>query len=62
MMSDDTLLDRALLRLEEAANHLKIDQDVIEKLKYPRETTKTRLLIRMDDGSRKSFLAWRCRY
>ncbi|MGV3576292.1 MAG: Glu/Leu/Phe/Val family dehydrogenase [Devosia sp.] len=61
-MSDDTLLDRALIRLEEAANHLKIDQDVIEKLKYPRETTKTRLLIRMDDGSRKSFLAWRCRY
>lgn len=61
-MSDDTLLDRALIRLEEAASHLKIDQDVIEKLKYPRETTKTSLLIRMDDGSRKSFLAWRCRY
>lgn len=61
-MADDTLLDRALTRLEEAASHLKIDQDVIEKLKYPRETTKTRLLIRMDDGSRKSFLAWRCRY
>lgn len=61
-MSDDTLLDRALIRLEEAANHLKIDADVTEKLKYPRETTKTRLLIRMDDGSRKSFLAWRCRY
>ena len=61
-MTDDTLLDRALLRLDEAASHLKIDQDVIEKLKYPRETTKMRLLIRMDDGSRKSFLAWRCRY
>jgi glutamate dehydrogenase (NADP+) len=61
-MSDETLLDRALQRLETAASHLKIDQDVIEKLKYPRETTKMRLLIRMDDGSRKSFLAWRCRY
>ncbi|MBN9345213.1 MAG: Glu/Leu/Phe/Val dehydrogenase [Devosia sp.] len=61
-MSDDTLLDRALIRLEEAASHLQIDPDVIEKLKYPRETTKTRLMIRMDDGSRKSFLAWRCRY
>lgn len=61
-MTDDSLLDRALVRLEEAASHLQIDQDVIEKLKYPRETTKTRLLIRMDDGSRKSFLAWRCRY
>jgi len=61
-MSDETLLDRALTRLEEAASYLEIDQDVIEKLKYPRETTKTRLLIRMDDGSRKSFQAWRCRY
>jgi glutamate dehydrogenase (NADP+) len=61
-MSNDTLLDRALIRLEEAANHLQIDPDVTEKLKYPRETTKTRLLIRMDNGSRKSFLAWRCRY
>jgi glutamate dehydrogenase (NADP+) len=61
-MSNETLLDRALQRLETAASHLKIDQDVIEKLKYPRETTKMRLLIRMDDGSRKSFLAWRCRY
>lgn len=61
-MSDDNLLDRALTRLDEAASHLKIDADVIEKLKYPRETTKMRLMIRMDDGSRKSFLAWRCRY
>jgi len=61
-MSDDSLLDRALVRLEAAASHLQIDPDVIEKLKYPRETTKMRLMIRMDDGSRKSFLAWRCRY
>ena len=61
-MTDDSLLDRALIRLEEAASHLNIDQDVLEKLKYPRETTTMRLLIRMDDGSRKSFLSWRCRY
>ena len=57
-----TLLDQALTRLDDAARHLKLDPDVLEKLKYPRETTKTRLLIRMDDGSRKSFMAWRCRY
>ncbi len=61
-MSEDSLLDHALIRLDEAANHLSIDADVIEKLKYARETTKVRLMIRMDDGSRKSFLAWRCRY
>lgn len=61
-MPEDSLLDHALVRLDEAAAHLSIDPDVIEKLKYARETTKVRLMIRMDDGSRKSFLAWRCRY
>ena len=61
-MSDDSLLDHALVRLDVAAKHLTVDSDVIEKLKFARETTKVRLMIRMDDGSRKSFLAWRCRY
>lgn len=61
-MSEDSLLAHALVRLDEASEHLNIDPDVIEKLKYARETTKVRLMIRMDDGSRKSFLAWRCRY
>ena len=61
-MSEDSLLGHALVRLDEAAVHLNVDADVIEKLKYPRETMKVRLMIRMDDGSRKSFLAWRCRY
>ena len=61
-MSEDSLLDNALVRLDTAAAHLDIDADVIEKLKFARETTKARLMIRMDDGSRKSFLAWRCRY
>ena len=56
------MLDHALLRLDEAAAHVALDPDVLEKLKYPRETTKVRLMIRMDDGSRKSFMAWRCRY
>ena len=61
-MSDDSIFAHALQRLDEAATHLTVDRDVIEKLKYPRETTKVRLMIRMDDGSRKSFVAWRCRY
>jgi glutamate dehydrogenase (NADP+) len=56
------MLDQALTRLDKAARHLALDADVLEKLKYPRETTKVRLMIRMDDGSRKSFMAWRCRY
>jgi glutamate dehydrogenase (NADP+) len=56
------MLLQALTRMEEAARHLQLDSDVLEKLKYPRETTKTRLMIRMADGSRKSFMAWHCRY
>jgi glutamate dehydrogenase (NADP+) len=61
-MKEGNILDLALTRLDEAARHLQLDGDVLERLKYPRETTKVRLMIRMDDGSRKSFLAWRCRY
>jgi len=61
-VTKENLLESALVRLDEAAGHINIDADVIEKLKYARETMKVRLMIRMDDGSRKSFLAWRCRY
>jgi glutamate dehydrogenase (NADP+) len=56
------MLDQALTRLDAAARHLGLDADVLEKLKYPRETTKVRLMIRMDDGSSKFLMVWRCRY
>jgi glutamate dehydrogenase (NADP+) len=39
MMAEESLLDSALVRLDDAARHLNVDADVIEKLKYPRETT-----------------------
>jgi glutamate dehydrogenase (NADP+) len=48
--------------LREAAKHLDVDPDVLEKLKYPQETMAANLMVRMDDGSRRSFKAWRCRY
>ncbi|MFD2676718.1 Glu/Leu/Phe/Val family dehydrogenase [Camelimonas lactis] len=61
-MMEKSQLEQALTRLDDAARYLDLDADVLEKLKYPRETTKMRLMVRMDDGSRKSFMAWRCRY
>lgn len=61
-MSTSRMLEQALVRLDQAAQYLTIDADVLEKLKFPRETIQVRLMIRMDDGSRKSFMAWRCRY
>ena len=56
------LFTKARKRLKEAAKHLDIHTEVIEKLRYPKETLAVSLQVRMDDGSRKSFKAWRCRY
>jgi len=56
------LFHEARKRLEHATKYLELDPDVLEKLKYPKETLAASLLIRMDDGSRRSFKAWRCRY
>ena len=58
----DDLLSGALSRLDEAAKYVEVDSEVLEKLKYPKETLSVRLSVRMDDGSRRSFPAWRCRY
>ncbi|KAA0680741.1 Glu/Leu/Phe/Val dehydrogenase [Roseomonas genomospecies 6] len=58
----DDLLSGALSRLDEAAKHVEVDSEVLEKLKYAKETLSVRLSVRMDDGSRRSFPAWRCRY
>lgn len=58
----DDLLTGALSRLDEAAKYVDVDGEVLEKLKYPKETLSVRLSVRMDDGSRRSFPAWRCRY
>lgn len=59
-MSD--LFDEARQRLDSAAEHLDIHDDVMEQLRYPKETLAATLSIRMDDGSIRSFKAWRCRY
>jgi glutamate dehydrogenase (NADP+) len=56
------LLARALERLDEAAGHIAIEAETLERLRRPLETLKARLTIRMDDGRQQSFQAWRCRY
>ena len=56
------LFASARRRLRDAARHLDLHPDVLEQLKYPKETLSATLDVRMDDGSMKSFKAWRCRY
>ncbi len=56
------LFTEALMRLDAAAAHLEVDPGVLEQLRQPKEILCARLMVRMDDGSRRSFMAWRCRY
>jgi len=56
------LFNKARKRLTSAAKHLNLHKDIIERLKYPKETLAATLVVRMDDGSVRSFKAWRCRY
>ncbi|MDZ7784371.1 MAG: Glu/Leu/Phe/Val dehydrogenase [Halioglobus sp.] len=58
----EEMLKGALSHLDEAAQYTEVQPEVLEKLRYPKEVLSARLLVRMDDGSRRSFLAWRCRY
>ena len=58
----EEMLRGALSHLDEAAGFTDVQPEVLEKLRYPKEVLSARLFIRMDDGSRRSFLAWRCRY
>lgn len=57
-----TMFQAARQRLKEAADIAGVPGDVFETLKYPKETLATSLGVRMDDGSLRSFKAWRCRY
>ncbi|WP_202530883.1 Glu/Leu/Phe/Val family dehydrogenase [Maritimibacter harenae] len=59
---DEGMLGKARSSLSAACDRLNIHPDVFEELKLPRETLYATLLIRMDDGSRRAFKAWRCRY
>ena len=56
------LFTKARKRLKIAARELGLHRDVIEALKYPKETLAATLMVRMDNGSRRAFKAWRCRY
>lgn len=56
------MLRSALAQLESAAEIFPVSPDILDMLRQPQETLQARLTIRMDDGARRSFPAWRCRY
>lgn len=56
------LLTAARKRMETVASGADVDLEVVERLRYPKETLAVNLPVRLDDGSLRLFKAWRCRY
>lgn len=56
------MLQGALGQMDKAARYINVPDEVLDSLRFPKEVLAARLTIRMDDGSRRSFQAWRCRY
>jgi len=55
-------LQGALSQLDKAARHIDVAEEILDSLRHPKEVLSARLTIRMDNGLRRSFEAWRCRY
>lgn len=55
-------LDQVHTWADGAREHLDMPADISELLRHPKETLSGTVRVRMDDGSLRSFPAWRCRY
>lgn len=57
-----TALADARKRLDAAAEHVDIPDEILHRLEYPMETLAASLPVRMDDGRLKFFKGWRSRH
>jgi glutamate dehydrogenase (NADP+) len=60
--SDDGLFQDAIGRLDAASAYAKIDQEALERLKYPKAILQVSIPLRMDDGSLKMLTGYRVRH
>ncbi|MCP9222841.1 Glu/Leu/Phe/Val dehydrogenase [Erythrobacter sp. LQ02-29] len=56
------MLSAARERMHRAAKALDLQDELIERLCYPRETLAASIPLRRDDGTLMQLKAWRCRY
>src|SRR3989344_8300967 len=54
--------ENALTQLNRVANVMQLDSKIHEKLKLPKKIHKAEIPIVMDNGSTKTFPAWRSQY
>ncbi|MHC5096248.1 MAG: Glu/Leu/Phe/Val family dehydrogenase [Planctomycetota bacterium] len=62
LKSDDGLFQDAIGRLDAASAYAKIDQEALERLKYPKAILQVSIPLRMDDGSLKMLTGYRVRH
>ncbi len=54
--------DNALKQLQKAADLMKLDKEILEILKKPKNVLEEKIKVEMDDGSTKEFEAYRVQY
>ena len=59
---DDGLFQDAIGRLDAASAYAKIDQEALERLKYPKAILQVSIPLRMDDGSLRMLTGYRVRH
>ncbi len=58
----DSIFADAIKRLDNAAKHVDLDHEVVERLKHPKAVIQVSIPVRMDDGSLKVFSGYRVRH
>jgi glutamate dehydrogenase (NADP+) len=61
-MAQQSIFEDALSRVKSLAKLANIDSEITEALCHPKEMMSVSLAIRMDDGTKRYFPAYRCRY
>jgi len=60
--ADDDLFSRSIARVQQAAEHARIDPETLLRLSAPRRTVEVSLPLRMDDGTLRMFRGYRVQY
>ena len=61
-MAESDVFQDAIARLERLGRESGTSEELIDALRRPKATLEASLPVRMDDGSRRHFTAFRCRY
>ena len=61
-MNDHGIFDNAISRLDAAFPHAEINEEALEKLKFPKAILQVSIPVRMDDGSLRVFEGYRVRH